>query len=556
MDGFFADTQYDVSVDGSLDSPFVTDGTGHGSFNLDFSSQHNIEIQGTGTGPPPPQDETAPAQVTDLEAVVVNRDYVILQWRAPGDDGTVGQAASYDVRYSTAGPMDGASFGSATPVPVQPPTPGPSGSTETLNVTGLSPETEYWFALRTADEVPNWSPVSNNANIITSPPPDVSPPAQVTDLDAVVVNSDYAILQWAAPGDDGSVGRATTYDVRYSTAGPLNGTNFDSAPSVPVTVPPPAAAGSTERLNVSGLWPGIEYWFALRTADEVPNWSPVSNSVNATTLLNETDVDDTAPTVAIVSPSDGAELSGNILIVVTAADDVGVEEVEILIDGSPVTALDEAPYEWSWSTDSVASGSHTVRAEATDPTGNVGWDEIQVVISSDRPVLPGPEPPMVESISYDPTAGRFDIQFSKPMDRTSAESALHIEPDILYSTSWTDDSILTVVLQEVTQAELTYVLTIDETAADTEGIALEEPFTFSFSGVDPGGGGGTLTTSNLWLQIIMLLAAAWVVVVGLLFWSRRGIKRLRLNVRQLATQIEELNSRPATPGQIEVYHRY
>ncbi len=98
------------------------------------------------------------------------------------------------------------------------------------------------------------------------------------------------------------------------------------------------------------------------------------------------------------------------------------------------------------------------------------------------------------------------------------------------------------------------MLTIDRTAADSEGMTLAEAFTFGFNTVGPGG--GTLTFSNLWLQLVMLLAASWVVIVALLFWSRKGIKRLRLNIRQLATQIEELSTISSTPGEIKVYHRY
>ncbi len=555
---FAANWDYSVSIwdygsSQTSSQTFTTDDSGNGIFSIASAGHYRVTIDSDGT-PPPELDETPPGQVADLGAVDFGVDYAVLQWTAPGDDGVSGQASTYDIRYSTGGAINEANFAGATPVPVQPPPPSPSGSTETMNVTGLSPDTNYWFALRTADEIPNWSPVSNNGYVTTLPPPDESPPAQVTDLDIVVANSEYVILQWRAPGDDGSLGQAATYDIRYSTAGSLNETNFDSAPPVPVGVPSPAAAGSTERLNVSGLSPGTEYWFALRTADEVPNWSPVSNSVNATTPLNETEVDDTAPTVTIVSPSEGDIISDNVIITVEAVDDTSVVEVSIFVNGNLRTTMNEAPYQWIWLTTGVPAGYHTIRAEAADPTGNVGWREIQVVVLPRTPGLPESEGPTVESVSYDPTEERFYVQFSKPMNRTSVEEALDIEPHLPYTTSWTDDANLTVVLQEAPQAGSAYVLLIDWTAADSEGTTLAEAFAFHFSGV--GGEGETLTFGNLWLQIVMLLAAAWVVVVSLLLWSRRGIKRLRLNVRQLATQIEELNSKPSTPGEIKVYHRY
>lgn len=84
---------------------------------------------------------------------------VILQWTAPGDDGTVGQASLYDIRYSTQ-PIDQANFYNATQVD-NPDPPLPSGTTQFYTISGLESETEYYFAIRTMDESFNWSPISN-----------------------------------------------------------------------------------------------------------------------------------------------------------------------------------------------------------------------------------------------------------------------------------------------------------------------------------------------------------------------------------------------------------
>ena len=46
-------------------------------------------------------------------------------------------------------------------------------------------------------------------------------------------------LTWTAPGNDGSVGEATGYDLRYSTS-PINAGNFSSATQV-ANVPVPAS---------------------------------------------------------------------------------------------------------------------------------------------------------------------------------------------------------------------------------------------------------------------------------------------------------------------------
>lgn len=87
---------------------------------------------------------------------------VTLTWTAPGDNNDVGLADQYDIRYSTA-PITAENFALATAVP-NPPQPSIAGSAETFEVTGLNPDTLYYFALKTADEVPNWSSISNLAS--------------------------------------------------------------------------------------------------------------------------------------------------------------------------------------------------------------------------------------------------------------------------------------------------------------------------------------------------------------------------------------------------------
>jgi len=112
-------------------------------------------------------DLTPPNAVTDL-AVVADPEGAIgpmglfsltLEWTATGDDGDVGNAGSYDLRYSTA-PIDDGNFGDAAQVSGEP-VPGPPGATESHTVTGLDFGTTYYFALKVSDNVGNASPLSN-----------------------------------------------------------------------------------------------------------------------------------------------------------------------------------------------------------------------------------------------------------------------------------------------------------------------------------------------------------------------------------------------------------
>ena len=81
--------------------------------------------------------------------------------------------------------------------------------------------------------------------------------------------------------------------------------------------------------------------------------------------------DVTAPTVSVTAPANGATVSGVLSVTASAADNVGVAGVQFLVDGVNLGAEDiTAPYSVSWSTTTVANGSHTVTAVARDAAGN------------------------------------------------------------------------------------------------------------------------------------------------------------------------------------------
>jgi hypothetical protein len=87
-------------------------------------------------------------------------------------------------------------------------------------------------------------------------------------------------LVWTAPGDDGTVGRATRYDLRYSRNA-ISGTDtlgwWNAATIVNMTSKVPSASGYLDSMVVGGLSVGLRYYFVLRSGDEVPNWSRYSN---------------------------------------------------------------------------------------------------------------------------------------------------------------------------------------------------------------------------------------------------------------------------------------
>jgi len=235
---------------------------------------------------PGSDDTTAPGSINDLTASNPTSGSIYLSWTAPGDDVDTGTAASYDIRYSTSS-ISVANWSSATRVTGEP-TPKAAGTLQSITVTGLAPETTYYFAIRTLDEVPNTSELSNVEVETTIASADTTAPGAINDLTASNPTSGSIYLSWTAPGDDVDTGTAASYDIRYSTSG-INDTNWSSATRV-TGEPAPKAAGTLQSITVTGLVPETTYYFAMKTADEVPNTSDISNESSALTETASTDV--------------------------------------------------------------------------------------------------------------------------------------------------------------------------------------------------------------------------------------------------------------------------
>lgn len=212
-------------------------------------------------------------------AQTVTSSSVSLTWTAPGDDSLTGTAAQYDLRYSLS-PITSSNFSSATRW-TNMPAPQVAGTKQSVIVTGLAASTTYYFALKTADEVPNWSGISNVVQQTTLAAADVIRPAPITTLTVTGTTETTAGLRWTAVGDDSLTGTATSYDVRYSTS-PITDSNWSSATALSGE-PAPTASGTTQTMTVTGLTRQTTYYFAMKVTDGAGNVSALSNVVSATT---------------------------------------------------------------------------------------------------------------------------------------------------------------------------------------------------------------------------------------------------------------------------------
>ena len=254
---------------------------------------------------PPVPDTVPPAQITGLGLAGSARSRSVpLTWTATGDDDNTGMAIAYDLRYATTGPInDDDAFNAATPV-TGVPSPKVAGSPETFTVLYLQPGTTYHFAIKAIDKGINRSPLSTCLSVVTPAA------ATISDLAAGTTTWAKVPLTWTAI-DDGSLGTYASYDLRYSTTGPItDDTTFNAATAV-TGVPAPKAPGQAESFAVTYLNPSTTYYFAIKAIDAMGNRSPLSNCVTAITPV--------APAITDLTPGDPG--STRVPLTWTAIDD-------------------------------------------------------------------------------------------------------------------------------------------------------------------------------------------------------------------------------------------
>ncbi|MFC1571991.1 SUMF1/EgtB/PvdO family nonheme iron enzyme [Candidatus Eisenbacteria bacterium] len=117
-------------------------------------------------------------------------------------------------------------------------------------------------------------------------PADTTPPApSILSIDGISADTSNAALlvisfTWRAPGDDGTSGTASKYDLRYARF-PVDESNWDDA-TIVSGMDEPQTPPARERVDIEGLAPDTTYYFAIRTRDDASNWSPLSPVFNVT----------------------------------------------------------------------------------------------------------------------------------------------------------------------------------------------------------------------------------------------------------------------------------
>ncbi len=98
-------------------------------------------------------------------------------------------------------------------------------------------------------------------------------------------------------------------------------------------------------------------------------------------VLGPATTDSTAPAVDITSPANGSTVMPGFAISAIASDSIGVNRVDLYIDGASFSTDTAGPYDFT-SPPALSDGLHTIEVRAYDSAGNFGTDSIQVTVAS------------------------------------------------------------------------------------------------------------------------------------------------------------------------------
>ena len=125
-------------------------------------------------------------------------------------------------------------------------------------------------------------------------PSDDIAPSAIADLSVEALSGNRVKLSWTAPGDDGNVGNAYKYDLRYSYTDITTSDDYLTANLI-ANVINPSAVGEIDSLiiDLASLPNATDYdqlYFSIVTEDDNQNRSEISNSTNYNYLLSPTSV--------------------------------------------------------------------------------------------------------------------------------------------------------------------------------------------------------------------------------------------------------------------------
>lgn len=230
-------------------------------------------------------DTTPPAGIQGLQVTELNDNLLELSWQTTGDDGMVGTAKTYDIRYAEV-PLDELTWLRAAQVENEP-APLPAGMEQTFQIQKPWHDREIFFGIKAIDESLNISVLSN---IAAWSPRDEIPPSRIVDLRVTRISGTNVTISWTAPGNNLNIGKADHYDIRYSDY-PITEETWEMA-RLADNPPIPENSGTPQTYILQGIPIGAEGYIGIKAVDSSGNVAALSNVV-------KTAMDDLVPPAAV-----------------------------------------------------------------------------------------------------------------------------------------------------------------------------------------------------------------------------------------------------------------
>lgn len=332
--------------------------------NSSGESEDSDEVPAT-----PNPDTASPSAILNLTVSGVSTSSITLSWTSPGDDGSSGKASAYDIRYSNSGIND-SNWVSAVTLSGEP-SPQTAGTNQSFTVTGLTCGTPYYFAVKTSDEVPNISALSNIATSTTSNCPDVNAPSNTTGNDFINVGSVY------------STSANVALAISATDAEGVTGYYVSENPSVPAA----SGAGWTTIVQATSYSDSVS--FNLSSANgtkDIYVWFKDSGGNISASKSDSIILDNTAPFVSI--PSFTTPVHGIVEVSPTVSDNTsGIMKVEFFEGDTKIGEALASPFSLMWDTTGGPDGAHTIKARAYDGAGNSAVSAPVSVTADNTPSL-------------------------------------------------------------------------------------------------------------------------------------------------------------------------
>ena len=120
--------------------------------------------------------------------------------------------------------------------------------------------------------------------------------------------------------------------------------------------------------------------------------------------------------VRIVNPTNGETLHGTVTILAEVQDKEGIAQVEFFANDKLLKSFTSSPYEYTWNTYSVSDGTYTLKARATNLSGNKSSKSINVIVNNGQKTFGGNSYDFAYSIQQATDSGYIVAGYSTSFD--------------------------------------------------------------------------------------------------------------------------------------------